>query len=154
FDKAIEQLDGLLKRTPDAITVREKLFELYLESGKKSAAVSEAEILKERYRSEGRDDRVRAIDGLLVERTSAEMGEATGEGSSAFVDTSPSVREKPRPAAPAPPREKKTAPSAEELSEVDFCLDQGMVVDASERLQALEGRYPGNALLKSRRHRL
>lgn len=45
-------------------------------------------------------------------------------------------------------------PSAEELSELDFCLDQGMVVDAAERLQGLEGRFPGNPDLALRRVRL
>ncbi len=46
------------------------------------------------------------------------------------------------------------SPSPEELSELDFCLDQGMVVDAAERLQALEGRYPGDSGLVARRLRL
>ncbi len=45
-------------------------------------------------------------------------------------------------------------PSEEELSELDFCLDQGMVVDAAERLQGLEGRFPGNPDLAVRRLRL
>jgi tetratricopeptide (TPR) repeat protein len=155
FEKAIEQLGGLLSRAPDALAPREKLFELYLESGKKAAAVAEAEILKDYYRSEGREDRVRAIDGLLVERTSAEMGEAVEEGAAAaFVDTSPAApRERPRTAA-VPSGRGAAAPTAEQLSEVDFCLDQGMVVDASERLQALESRFPGHPTLQQRRQRL
>jgi len=45
-------------------------------------------------------------------------------------------------------------PSPDELSELDFCLDQGMVVDAAERLQSLEGRFPGDPELASRRIRL
>ncbi len=45
-------------------------------------------------------------------------------------------------------------PAEEELSELDFCLDQGMVVDAAERLQGLEGRFPGNPDLAVRRVRL
>lgn len=45
-------------------------------------------------------------------------------------------------------------PSEEELAELDFCLDQGMVVDAAERLQSLEGRFPGDAELEERRLRL
>ncbi|HYN43547.1 MAG TPA: tetratricopeptide repeat protein, partial [Thermoanaerobaculia bacterium] len=45
-------------------------------------------------------------------------------------------------------------PTPEELSELDFCLDQGMVVDAAERLQSLEGRYPGDSELAARRMRL
>ena len=45
-------------------------------------------------------------------------------------------------------------PSPEELSELDFCLDQGMVVDAAERLQSLEGRFPGDPDLAARRVRL
>jgi tetratricopeptide (TPR) repeat protein len=44
--------------------------------------------------------------------------------------------------------------SPEELSELDFCLDQGMVVDAAERLQTLEGRFPGDPELAARRMRL
>jgi len=51
----------------------------------------------------------------------------------------------------APP---PAGPSEEELSELDFCLDQGMVVDAAERLQGLEGRFPGNPDLAVRRVRL
>ncbi len=45
-------------------------------------------------------------------------------------------------------------PSPEELSELDFCLEQGMVVDAAERLQSLEGRFPGDPELAARRLRL
>ncbi len=45
-------------------------------------------------------------------------------------------------------------PSPEELSELDFCLDQGMVVDAAERLQSLEGRFPADPDLAARRLRL
>ncbi len=52
---------------------------------------------------------------------------------------------------PAPP---PAGPSEEELSELDFCLDQGMVVDAAERLQGLEGRFPGSPDLAVRRVRL
>jgi tetratricopeptide (TPR) repeat protein len=47
-----------------------------------------------------------------------------------------------------------TQPSPEELSELDFCLDQGMVVDAAERLQSLEGSFPGDPELAARRLRL
>jgi tetratricopeptide (TPR) repeat protein len=45
-------------------------------------------------------------------------------------------------------------PSPEELGEVDFCLEQGMSVDAAERLHTLEARYPGDAALAVRRDRL
>jgi tetratricopeptide (TPR) repeat protein len=45
-------------------------------------------------------------------------------------------------------------PTPEELAEVDFCLEQGMVVDAAERLQALEREHPGDPLLAERRLRL
>lgn len=45
-------------------------------------------------------------------------------------------------------------PTEEELSELDFCLDQGMVVDAAERLQSLEGRFPADPELATRRLRL
>lgn len=55
---------------------------------------------------------------------------------------------------PEPPVEALLQPSPEELAELDFCLDQGMVVDAAERLQALEGRYPADPELAARRLRL
>ncbi len=45
-------------------------------------------------------------------------------------------------------------PTHEELADLDFCLDQGMVVDAAERLQGLEGRFPGDPELAARRLRL
>jgi tetratricopeptide (TPR) repeat protein len=47
-----------------------------------------------------------------------------------------------------------SGPSPEELSEIDFCLEQGMVVDAAERLQTLESRFPGHPEVASRRQRL
>ena len=50
--------------------------------------------------------------------------------------------------------EPRPQPTPEELSELDFCLDQGMVVDAAERLQSLEGRFPGDSELAARRLRL
>ena len=56
----------------------------------------------------------------------------------------------PPPEAPALPAQ----PSADELAGLDFCLDQGMVVDAAERLQSLEGRFPGDPELAARRLRL
>ncbi len=77
YDKAVDHLRGILKRAPDTLPLREKLFELALEGGRKNVAIAEAERLKGLYRTEGRDDRVSAIDALLVERTSAEMGEAS-----------------------------------------------------------------------------
>jgi len=52
------------------------------------------------------------------------------------------------------PAESSAEPPAEELLEIDFCLEQGMVVDASERLQALERQFPGNPQLVRRRARL
>lgn len=58
------------------------------------------------------------------------------------------------PAAVPPEPVAPPSPGAEDLQELDFCLDQGMVVDAAERLQALEGRFPGDAELAARRHRL
>lgn len=45
-------------------------------------------------------------------------------------------------------------PSPDDLSEIDFCLDQGMVVDAAERLQALDARFPGDPAVQQRRVRL
>src|SRR5664280_3199807 len=62
----------------------------------------------------------------------------------------------PAPAAPAPPSEasRPAEPPADELLEIDFCLEQGMVVDASERLQALERKFAGHPQLVSRRTRL
>ncbi|MGE5344348.1 MAG: tetratricopeptide repeat protein [Acidithiobacillales bacterium] len=172
LEKAIDQLRQALLKQPKEMRLREKLFELCLEAGKKSAAVREAEILKERYRADGRPDRVLALDALLVERTSADMGEALEESvPGAFTDTSPGGRsgarrrraERRAEAAPAPVPPETTAPPVpappprpgeEELAEVDFCLDQGMVVDASEKLRALEARFPGDALVAERRQRL
>ena len=171
YDKAVDHLRGILKRAPDTLPLREKLFELALEGGRKNVAIAEAERLKSLYRTEGRDDRVSAIDALLVERTSAEMGEASDShpGLPALLrETLPrarSAREQvspgapPAPAAPAPPSEPSEAsrpaePPADELLEIDFCLEQGMVVDASERLQTLERLFPGHAQLARRRMRL
>jgi pilus assembly protein FimV len=172
LEKAIEQLRQAVLKQPDELRLREKLFELCLEAGKKSAAVREAEILKERYRADGRPDRVLALDALLVERTSAEVGEALEDSvPGAFIDTSPGTRSGARrraaerraeaaPAtAPAPDQEAGPAPEPpgpgeEELAEVDFCLDQGMVVDASEKLRALEARYPEDPRVSGRRQRL
>jgi tetratricopeptide (TPR) repeat protein len=171
YDKAVDHLRGILKRAPDALPLREKLFELALEGGRKNVAIAEAERLKSLYRTEGRDDRVSAIDALLVERTSAEMGEASEShpGLPAILrETLPRARPAkeqvspgapPAPAAPAPPSEPSEAsrpaePPADELLEIDFCLEQGMVVDASERLQTLERLFPGHAQLARRRMRL
>ncbi len=190
LDKAIELLRSTLISHPETLPIREKLFEVCLEAGKKSAAIREAERLKVRYRAEGRDDRVRALDALLVERTSLAMGEALDESvPGAFIDTTPGARPsrkkpapvpapapapepEPEPAAPvgeaaeaappptpeeppaAPARPEIPPPTAEELAEVDFCLEQGMVVDAAERLQALEREHPKDPLLAERRQRL
>ena len=76
----------------------------------------------------------------------------------------PAPAEVPPPAAPPAPAEAAapppaeaapaTQPSEEELAGLDFCLDQGMVVDAAERLQSLEGRFPGDPELAARRLRL
>jgi tetratricopeptide (TPR) repeat protein len=167
LEKAIETLRGALLRQADALSLREKLFEICLEAGKKSAAIREAEYLKERYRADGKQDRVAALDALLVERTAAEMGETLEDSvAGAFIDT----RTATRPGRRRRSGEKRVAslpghaaateapaPSAvlpEVLAEVDFCLDQGMVVDASERLRALEARYPGDPSLADRRQRL
>jgi pilus assembly protein FimV len=171
YDKAVDHLRGILKRAPDTLPLREKLFELALEGGRKNVAIAEAERLKSLYRTEGRDDRVLAIDALLVERTSAEMGEASEShpGLPALLrETLPRARPAsphvspgapPAPAAPVPLAEPSepsgpAEPPADELLEIDFCLEQGMVVDASERLQALERRFPGHAQLARRRMRL
>jgi len=162
YDKAVDHLRGILKRAPDTLALREKLFELALEGGRKNVAMAEAERLKSLYRTEGRDDRVSAIDALLVERTSAEMGEA----SDSHPDVPALLRESPpgapparkevppgTPSTPAEP-ERATEPPADELLEIDFCLEQGMVVDASERLQTLERLFPGHPQLARRRMRL
>ncbi len=172
YDKAVDHLRGILKRAPDTLPLREKLFELALEGGRKNVAIAEAERLKSLYRTEGRDDRVSAIDALLVERTSAEMGEASDSqpGLPAILrETLPRARPARErvspgaplapaapvvPAEPAEPAEPATEPPADELLEIDFCLEQGMVVDASERLQALERLFPGHAQLVRRRMRL
>ncbi|MFI5120737.1 MAG: tetratricopeptide repeat protein [Thermoanaerobaculia bacterium] len=164
YEKAVDHLRGILKSAPDTLSLREKLFELALEGGRKNVAIAEAERLKSLYRSEGRDDRVSAIDALLVERTSAEMGEASEShpGLPALLrDTLPRARPaSPRvsPGAPetaaAPAGQPPAEPPADELLEIDFCLEQGMVVDASERLQTLERLFPGHAQLARRRLRL
>jgi tetratricopeptide (TPR) repeat protein len=58
-------------------------------------------------------------------------------------------------AAPAvPPPVMASGPSPQDLGDIDFCLDQGMVVDAAERLQSLEARFPGHPDVVARRHRL
>ncbi|HKC26237.1 MAG TPA: tetratricopeptide repeat protein, partial [Thermoanaerobaculia bacterium] len=237
LEKAAEQLKSFAKTRPDALKVREKLFEIYLEQGKKAAARREAESLKETYRAEGREDRIRALDTLLAEpeipvarpedalrgltapkapprrapkavsareieiplpppsaapkpraaasasqvelpkdllerkpaapkppvkdRLSAASEEAV-KGLEAGLKR-PSVAATPRPGGPprdllaglhTPPPMAPLGPSAEELAQLDFCLDQGMVVDAAERLQTLEAKYPGNADMASRRTRL
>ena len=166
YDKAVDHLRGILKRAPDTLPLREKLFELALEGGRKNVAIAEAERLKSLYRTEGRDDRVSAIDALLVERTSAEMGEASEShpGLPAFLkDTLPRARPAKGRCPPALLRSRRrravepaeqTEPPADELLEIDFCLEQGMVVDASERLQTLERLFPGHAQLARRRMRL
>ncbi len=165
YDKAIEHLRTVLKRAPDTLALREKVFELALEGGRRKVALAEAERLKDRYRTDGREDRVAAIDALLVERTSAEMG-APAEAERSATGSKPRERGSrtqappepppaPQPATPpatSPPTEEE--PSAEELLEIDFCLEQGMVVDASERLQALERKFPGHPQIAKRRARL
>ena len=164
YDKAVDHLRGVLKRAPDTLALREKLFELALEGGRKKVALAEAERLKTLYRGAGRDDRVSAIDALLVERTSAEMGEGTDPS----AGLPPTLRQTLPPSTPAlkPPegaaasapaeqaRTPETEPPADELLEIDFCLEQGMVVDASERLQALERKFAGHPQLVRRRTRL
>ena len=161
YDKAVDHLRGILKRAPDTIPLREKLFELALEGGRKKVALAEAERLKTLYREAGRDDRVSAIDALLVERTSAEMGEGTdpaaGLPASLRRTLPPPATSAPEPAegaAAEPAGAAENEPPADELLEIDFCLEQGMVVDASERLQSLERKFPGNAQLMRRRSRL
>ncbi|MBK9088496.1 MAG: hypothetical protein IPL90_05410 [Holophagales bacterium] len=76
-------------------------------------------------------------------------GEAVGHVIEAGVASVP-IEDKALDVSFAPPPE----PTPEELSELDFCLDQGMVVDAAERLQSLEGRFPGDSELAARRLRL
>ena len=108
YDKAVDHLRGILKRAPDTLPLREKLFELALEGGRKNVAIAEAERLKSLYRTEGRDDRVSAIDALLVERTSTEMGEASESHPglpAALKDTLPRAR-------PAKEPESRGAPPA------------------------------------------
>ncbi|MGZ5429669.1 MAG: hypothetical protein ACXWFS_11730, partial [Thermoanaerobaculia bacterium] len=165
YDKAVDHLRGILKRAPETLALREKLFEIALEGGRKRVALAEAERLKTLYRAAGRDDRVSAIDALLVERTSAEMGERTDSSPrlDAALQTLPLIPALPGPGAPAaeatsspagPAETPETEPPADELLEIDFCLEQGMVVDASERLQALERKFAGHPQLVRRRTRL
>jgi len=166
YDKAVDHLRGVLKDFPDTLPLREKVFELALEGGRRKVALAEAEPLKSLYRAEGRDDRVSAIDALLIERTSAEMGE-TADSEPGLPALLKETLSPSRPAAPlspagppetpamaAGPAEAQAEPPADELLEIDFCLEQGMVVDASERLQALERQFPGHPELVRRRARL
>ncbi|HTS03429.1 MAG TPA: hypothetical protein VMN04_12970, partial [Thermoanaerobaculia bacterium] len=157
YDKAIEHLRGVLRKAPATLPLREKVFELALEGGRRKIALAEGERLKEIYRAEGREDRVSALDGLLVERPAPAVEPEKAD--LAATRTEPHARGAKRPApeaAPVPPSEGPAAgePSAEELLEIDFCLEQGMVVDASERLQALERKFPGHPQIAKRRARL
>lgn len=268
LEKAVEQVKGLIKRAPESIRAREKLFELYLEQGKKASARKEADTLKERYLADGREDRVRAMERLLGEEPVAAAPAppapppppavepskpaphlqipgvisppplaAPGKFKKVRADdiqiplppvakpakprvpASPLpqielpeellIKPKPLPAAasvpppdlladiapppmkisaesvslddigalerlapPAQPRKFAAAapgappasppvvepapltPTADEISRLDFCLEQGMVVDAAEQLQMLEEKYPDNPDLRSRRSRL
>jgi tetratricopeptide (TPR) repeat protein len=77
LDKAIDQLKSFSRVRPDVLRVREKLFELYLEQGKKNSARREAEYLRQRYTEEGREDRVRAIDALVGGAVVASQPSAT-----------------------------------------------------------------------------
>ena len=154
YDKAIEHLRAVLKRAPGTLALREKVFELALEGGRRKVALAEAEKLKDVYRSEGREDRVAALDALLVEKAPAEAGEpaeadrsTTGRRARSRGAKTPAPEPPPAVAAP-------DEPSAEELLEIDFCLEQGMVVDASERLQSLERKFPGHPQIAKRRARL
>ncbi len=92
------------------------------------------------------------------------MGEGT-DSSRGLPATLRQTLPQPTPAVPGPgasaagaPAElaetPETEPPADELLEIDFCLEQGMVVDASERLQALERKFAGHPQLVSRRTRL
>lgn len=101
----------------------------------------------------------------VVEAAAVSAGTAMVDADVAAVDVAPAGEPGPVSARaplahvePAEPVEKSAAapsgPSEDDLSELDFCLDQGMVVDAAERLQALEGRFPGDPDLAVRRVRL
>ncbi|MBK9967733.1 MAG: hypothetical protein IPP07_23795 [Holophagales bacterium] len=85
---------------------------------------------------------IESVDALFA-------GEAAGHA----VEPEPGPAEVPSPVLEAPVAA-PPQPTAEELSLLDFCLDQGMVVDAAERLQSLEGRFPGDPELVARRLRL
>ncbi len=76
-------------------------------------------------------------------------GATVGHGVEPDLDSGEAADAAPGTFFPSPPQ-----PTPEELSELDFCLDQGMVVDAAERLQSLEGRFPGDSELAARRVRL
>lgn len=67
LDKAVEHLRAALRKSPNAVKLREKLFEILLEKGDKAAARTEAAPLLERYRADGREDRVRGLEALLGE---------------------------------------------------------------------------------------
>jgi len=70
LDKAVEHLRSALRKSPNAVKLREKLFEILLEKGDRTTARTEAAPLLERYRTEGREDRVRGLEALLGEPAS------------------------------------------------------------------------------------
>ena len=99
----------------------------------------------------------------ILDKGLAELNEMVRSGSRP-ASNPPSSPPVPHRAAPTPPATPPIAPpaappspdrpTADQLGEIDFCLEQGMVVDAAERLQTLEARFPGDASLTARRERL
>ena len=167
YDKAVDHLRGILKRAPDTLPLREKLFELALEGGRKNVAHRRGRAAQEPL-PERRPRRSR-----LGARRAARRAHERRDGGGERVPPGPPARllqgtpPRARPAAPRGARRRssgpggagragrrRTEPPADELLEIDFCLEQGMVVDASERLQALERLFPGHPQLARRRLRL
>ncbi len=65
LEKAVDQLTPFLEQAPESLRLREKLFEIYLEQGRKDLARAEADVLVHRYRQEGREERIRGLEALL-----------------------------------------------------------------------------------------
>lgn len=282
LEKAVEQLRAVGRRFPTSAKVKERLFEILLEQGKKPAARKEAEALREAYLAEGRVERVKGLESLLGESldwpavtpavggelaeltaglvqpplpASTRMRPITAAEIEIPMEVRPSTRPRkvardvgrsielpddlkafetptrvmpqvakpgrearPRvddlslesfdlpgasppaapvaspsavapsatlPPAPAPPagapvedllvlptaeaipelpspaifpvepdQVSGEGPTEDQLGEIDFCLEQGMVVDAAERLHSLESRFPDHPAVRARRERL
>ncbi|MBL8113071.1 MAG: tetratricopeptide repeat protein, partial [Acidobacteria bacterium] len=103
LEKAAEHLRNILKNFPDANKAHEKLFEIYLEQGKKALAKEEAAILVPLYRAEGRDDRIKALEGLLGESLDPSAAALLAQLEVHDVPAPPPVAAAPAPVLETPP---------------------------------------------------